>query len=91
MNWRFGAFNTLVLVTRSLTMILALNAVRIIVHSAPEFLLLTIFLGFTFLGLKWFEYTPNFTKVFCRHRYVLVLLLRDDRTSRASHAGRDNH
>ena len=48
-NWRLGAINTLVLVTSSLTMILALNAVRIERRQrAARFLLVTVLLGFDF-------------------------------------------
>ncbi len=57
-NWRLGAINTLVLVTSSLTMILALNAVRVERRErAARFLLLTVLLGLTFLGIKSIEYT----------------------------------
>lgn len=57
-NWRLGAINTLVLVTSSLTMILALNAVRVERRQrAARFLLMTVVLGLTFLGVKSIEYT----------------------------------
>jgi heme/copper-type cytochrome/quinol oxidase subunit 3 len=57
-NWRLGAINTLVLVTSSLTMILALNAARAERQQrAAKFLLLTVLLGLTFLGIKSIEYT----------------------------------
>ena len=57
-NWKLGALNTLVLVTSSLTMILAMNAV----HGdrrrrAALMLALTVALGLVFLGVKSFEYT----------------------------------
>src|SRR5208282_474045 len=64
-NWRLGAINTLVLVTSSLTMILALNAVRIERRErAARFLLLTVLLGFTFLGVKSIEYTRELSEGF---------------------------
>ena len=56
-NWKLGALNTLVLVTSSLTMILAMNAV----HGnrqrrAASMLALTAVLGAVFLGVKSIEY-----------------------------------
>jgi heme/copper-type cytochrome/quinol oxidase subunit 3 len=64
-NWRLGATNTLVLVTSSLTMILALNAVRIERRArAAKFLLLTVLLGLTFLGIKSIEYTHELREGF---------------------------
>ena len=64
-NWRLGAINTLVLVTSSLTMILALNAVRIERRQrAARFLLVTVLLGFTFLGIKSIEYTHELSEGF---------------------------
>jgi heme/copper-type cytochrome/quinol oxidase subunit 3 len=59
-HWRLGAINTLVLVTSSLTMILALGYAR--AHNlarARLFLLLTVLLGLTFLGIKSIEYTTE--------------------------------
>jgi heme/copper-type cytochrome/quinol oxidase subunit 3 len=59
-KWRLGAFNTLVLLTSSLTMILA--------HCAASdrntkrtrlYLLCTVLLGLTFLGVKSYEYTSE--------------------------------
>jgi cytochrome c oxidase subunit 3 len=57
LNWRIGAFNTLVLIASSLTMAMG-------VHSAAlgrakrivAYLLATICLGSVFLGVKYFEY-----------------------------------
>ncbi|HLX38290.1 MAG TPA: cytochrome c oxidase subunit 3 [Candidatus Binataceae bacterium] len=56
-NWRFGAFNTLVLVTSSMTMIMALASARADNRARVRiFLLLTVLLGCTFLCVKGFEY-----------------------------------
>lgn len=64
-NWRLGATNTLILVTSSLTMILALNAVRIERRQrAARFLLVTVLLGFAFLGVKSIEYTRELSEGF---------------------------
>jgi len=64
-SWRLGATNTLVLVTSSLTMILALNASRTGRHQrAAHFLLLTVLLGLTFLGIKSIEYTREIREGF---------------------------
>lgn len=64
-NWRLGALNTLVLVTSSLTMILALSAVRSARRErAANFLLLTVLLGLTFLGVKAIEYSREITEGF---------------------------
>jgi len=59
-KWRLGAFNTLVLVTSSLTMIMALATARR--HNLLQtrlFLLATVVLGFVFLSVKGFEYTTE--------------------------------
>jgi heme/copper-type cytochrome/quinol oxidase subunit 3 len=59
-HWKLGAVNTLVLVTSSLTMILALGYAR--AHNLARTrlcLALTILLGLTFLGIKAFEYTSE--------------------------------
>ncbi len=60
-HWRIGAFNTLVLLTSSLTMVLAWEAVK---TNRPErvgrFLGLTVVLGLTFLGVKGYEYSREF-------------------------------
>ncbi|MGO9450670.1 MAG: heme-copper oxidase subunit III [Candidatus Binataceae bacterium] len=59
-KWRLGAFNTLVLVTSSLTMIMALASAR--AHNLSRtrlFLLATVLLGITFLCVKGFEYTTE--------------------------------
>ena len=64
-NWRLGALNTLVLVTSSLTMILALSAVRSARRGrAANFLFLTVLLGLTFLGVKSIEYSGEITEGF---------------------------
>jgi heme/copper-type cytochrome/quinol oxidase subunit 3 len=59
-KWRIGAFNTLVLVTSSLTMILALGSARQRDSSRTRiFLAATVMLGLLFLSLKGFEYTSE--------------------------------
>ena len=64
-KWRFGAFNTLVLVTSSLTMIMALASVRAHDRRRTQmFLLATILLGLTFLCVKGFEYSGEFREGF---------------------------
>ncbi|HUO05758.1 MAG TPA: cytochrome c oxidase subunit 3 [Candidatus Binataceae bacterium] len=64
-NWRLGAINTLVLVTSSLTMILALSAGRSGRHQrAANFLLATVLLGLTFLGIKGVEYSREIAEGF---------------------------
>src|SRR5580704_19249549 len=64
-KWKLGAVNTLVLVTSSLTMILALGYARI--HNSARTrlcLLLTVALGMTFLGVKGYEYTTEIREGF---------------------------
>jgi heme/copper-type cytochrome/quinol oxidase subunit 3 len=64
-KWRLGAFNTLVLVTSSLTMIMALVSARR--HNLTQtrlFLLATVLLGFVFLSVKGFEYTTEIREGF---------------------------
>ena len=59
-QWKLGAINTLVLVTSSLTMILALGYAR--AHNLARTrlcLFLTIALGLTFLGIKSLEYSTE--------------------------------
>jgi heme/copper-type cytochrome/quinol oxidase subunit 3 len=57
-HWRIGALNTLVLLTSSLTMAWACDAVKERDQRALKtFLFLTMLLGLTFLGIKAFEYS----------------------------------
>jgi heme/copper-type cytochrome/quinol oxidase subunit 3 len=64
-NWRLGATNTAVLVTSSLTMILALNAARDGAQKrTANFLLCTVLLGVMFLGIKSIEYTTELREGF---------------------------
>ena len=57
-HWRLGAFNTLVLLTSSLTMALACTAAKDGKAKRVRFCLaLTILLGLTFLGVKAHEYS----------------------------------
>ncbi|HLI82209.1 MAG TPA: cytochrome c oxidase subunit 3 [Candidatus Binataceae bacterium] len=64
-KWRFGAFNTLVLVTSSMTMIRALASARANDRARTQmFLLLTVLLGCAFLGVKTFEYSSEMREGF---------------------------
>jgi heme/copper-type cytochrome/quinol oxidase subunit 3 len=64
-NWRLGALNTLVLLTSSLTMILAHYSIKIgDKQGVKTFLSLTIALGLTFLVVKGFEYHAEFAEGF---------------------------
>lgn len=64
-NWRLGALNTLVLLTSSLTMILAHYSITIgDKRGVKTFLGLTIALGLTFLVIKGFEYHAEFAEGF---------------------------
>jgi cytochrome c oxidase subunit III len=57
MNPGWGAANTAVLIVSSLTMALAVRAARMGQNGALQiFLILTIFFGLCFLGIKGFEY-----------------------------------
>jgi cytochrome c oxidase subunit 3 len=63
LSWRLGATNTAVLICSSLTVVLAVWAVQ---HAKRTLLLsslvLTILLGFAFLGIKAVEYSEKFEK-----------------------------
>jgi cytochrome c oxidase subunit 3 len=64
-KWRIGAFNTLVLVTSSLTMIMALASARSRDMRRTRFYLFaTAALGLTFLCVKGFEYTTEIREGF---------------------------
>jgi heme/copper-type cytochrome/quinol oxidase subunit 3 len=64
-NWRLGALNTLVLVTSSLTMIMAYGAVESDDRArVVTYLALTVALGLAFLGIKSFEYTHEIREGF---------------------------
>ncbi len=64
-KWRFGAFNTLVLVTSSMTMIMALASARANDRRRTRmFLLFTILLGCIFLCVKGLEYRGEFSEGF---------------------------
>jgi len=57
-SWQIAAVNTLVLLTSSLSMVQAHRAVEEQDRSrAATFLLVTVLLGLTFLGVKAFEYS----------------------------------
>jgi len=63
LNWKLGATNTAVLICSSLTVVLAVWAAQ---HAKRALLLgslvLTILLGFAFLGIKAVEYAEKFEK-----------------------------
>ncbi len=57
LSWRIGFFNTLVLIGSSLTMAMAVYSAAMGKKKAIVwYLILTILLGGTFLGVKYFEY-----------------------------------
>lgn len=61
MNLRLGAINTLVLITSSFTMALAVRAAQLSQKGRLVlFLSLTLLGGFGFLGIKFVEYRPKF-------------------------------
>jgi cytochrome c oxidase subunit III len=62
LNWKLGAFNTVVLICSSLTMALAVWAAQAgrTRRTQVFFLVLTAALGFVFLGVKAVEYTDKF-------------------------------
>ena len=94
-----GAVNTVVLLTSSLTMALAVHAAQVGKRGMLVVcLLLTIVLGMTFLGVKAYEYWhkwhehlipgPNFVYHGpdpANAAALLLALLRDDRPARAAH------
>ena len=63
LNWKLGATNTAVLICSSLTVVLAVYAAQ---HAKRALLLgslvLTLLLGFAFLGIKGIEYAEKFEK-----------------------------
>jgi cytochrome c oxidase subunit 3 len=61
LNWRYGAFNTVVLICSSLTMALAVYYSQIGKRKMiVAFLVLTIALGLVFLGVKAIEYYEKY-------------------------------
>src|SRR5918997_578791 len=62
LNWKLGAFNTVVLICSSLTMALAVWAAQAgrTRRTQVLFLVLTTVLGLTFLGVKAVEYADKF-------------------------------
>jgi len=61
LDWKLGAFNTFVLIGSSLTMALAVQGAQLGKRRMQViFLILTILLGATFLGVKAVEYTEKF-------------------------------
>ncbi len=61
LSWKLGAFNTAVLIVSSLTMALAIWAAQVNRRKMQVgFLMLTMVLGLTFLGVKAVEYQDKF-------------------------------
>ena len=61
LDWKLGAFNTAVLILSSLTMALAIWAAQVNRRELiAVFLVATMVLGLTFLGVKAIEYTDKF-------------------------------
>ena len=61
LNWKLGAFNTAVLIGSSLTMAMAVHAAAVGARrQIVAYLLLTVALGSTFLGVKVVEYAEKF-------------------------------
>lgn len=64
-KWQLGALNTLVLLTSSLTMILAHHSVERDDRAAvSRYLGITVMLGLAFLGIKTFEYWSDLSEGF---------------------------
>jgi len=64
-NWKLGAFNTLILLTSSLTMILAHSAAKAHDSLGTRLCLFaTVFLGLVFLGVKSIEYRGEISEGF---------------------------
>ncbi|MDQ3746637.1 MAG: cytochrome c oxidase subunit 3, partial [Acidobacteriota bacterium] len=63
LNWKIGTFNTTVLITSSLTMALAVWATQAgrAAKVQVAFMLATVLLGLTFLGVKAYEYHEKYT------------------------------
>jgi len=62
LDWKIATFNTIVLITSSLTMALGVNAVQGgDIRGLKRNLLFTILLGVTFLVVKGFEYGAKFS------------------------------
>jgi len=63
MNAFYGGLNTLVLIVSSLTMAMAVRSARVGAQKALQiFLILTIFFGLCFLGVKGFEYHEHWVE-----------------------------
>ncbi|MGB8510599.1 MAG: cytochrome c oxidase subunit 3 family protein [Pyrinomonadaceae bacterium] len=62
LNWKIGSFNTVVLITSSLTMALAVWATQVgrAAKTQVMFLVLTVVLGTVFLGVKAYEYHEKY-------------------------------
>lgn len=61
LNWKLGALNTVVLLTSSLTVVLAINAIQNNNRRATiNYLVATFICGMIFMVVKYFEYTHKF-------------------------------
>lgn len=61
LDWKMGALNTIVLLTSSLTMALAIYFIRVGKRSAAIWnLVITLICGCIFMGIKYMEYTHKF-------------------------------
>ncbi len=62
LDWGLGAFNTVVLITSSLTMALAVWATQVgrAAKTQVLFMVLTVVLGLVFLGVKAYEYNEKY-------------------------------
>jgi cytochrome c oxidase subunit 3 len=65
LNWRIGAFNTLVLIASSFTMAMAVYSAGMgRARRIVGFLLATVLLGSVFLGVKYYEYSEKIRPCF---------------------------
>lgn len=61
LSWEYGAVNTIVLLTSSLTMALAIYFIRVDKRNAAiTNLVITLICGFIFMGIKYVEYSHKF-------------------------------
>ncbi len=72
LDWRLGAFNTVVLITSSLTMALAVRAAQLgDKKQLKTQLLITIVCALIFMVVKYFEYTGKFAHGIFPGRYYM--------------------
>ena len=91
-HWRIGAFNTLVLLTSSLTMALACTGAKEgMTRRVRTCLALTIVLGLTFLGVKAHEYSLEVSEGLDAGSWAFLgVLLHIDRPALITRAGGDH-